>query len=173
MIRKQLIEKGDFVCIDANRFPSLMEPIVLEKLEANYQRLSKEKDLSLQEVRNASHIFYVVGGTEERKNEYGDKELYISIGIGDELVSVPACITTWLYRQENIGDTSPASTVFITFLNRSNFIKRRWFIGRSFFHSRVHDSWSLVIPYHMMKSKSWKGSVEFRRKLWKEKLENK
>lgn len=169
MKRTQLIEKGDYVSIDTSRFP--LEPFVQERINANMKRLSKERKLTLEEIKCAE-IFYIVAGTEEKKNSYGDKELYMKIGIGDDITSVPAKSTIWLYRKETLNNSPrlPCANVFVSFLNESNFIKKRWLLPKSIIRAQVHDMHSMIIPYHMMKDKNWKDTVAFHKRLRKEKI---
>lgn len=158
MERKQLIEKGDYVSLADSRYP--LEPFVKERIETNMKRLSEERNLPLEKVKRA-HIIYIVAGTEEKLNEQGEKELYMKIGIGDEITSVPAIATLWLYPKESINSTLPCSTVFISFLNHSNFINKKWLMKYSIIRARVHDAPSMIIPYHMMKTPAWKSTVAF------------
>jgi len=161
MKRTQLIEKGDYVEICNWRCE--FEPLVKERLEANYKRLSKERNLTLDVVKQAD-IFYIVTGTEEKKNKYGDKEFYIKIGIGDDITSVPAISVHKLHRKEMLDSKLACSVTIISFLNYSNFINKRWLLTHSIMRSQVHDSYSMVIPYHMMKTENWKSIVSFYKK---------
>lgn len=173
MQRNQLIEKGDYVSLCSLRCERL-ELYIQERIKTNMKRLSKEKKLTLEEVRNAE-IFYIVTGTEEKKNEQGDKELYIKIGIGDDVTSIPAITTLWLYRKETLVDSYsrlPCSNVFISIVNHSNFINKKWLMKYSIIRASVHDSPSMIIPYHMMKTKAWKSTVAFHKKRRQEETEN-
>lgn len=169
MKRTQIIDKGDYVSLDISRFP--LEQSILDSIEKNMIRLSKEKKLDIEIVRQAN-IYYFVAGTEVKKNRNGERELHLLIGIGVEKVSVPASSVIRLYQQEMHSSRLPCSTTIVSFLCYSNFIRNRWILPRSIKSTRVHDDYSLLIPYHMMNTPEWRGSVRFRRELFKKSLQN-